>query len=65
MDDVLELVDRQVPEPGPGEVRVRVAASGVKSGFAAAASVYCRALSGTVEGLAGGLAAPSPISISV
>ena len=27
--DVLELVDREVPEPGPGEVRVRVAASGV------------------------------------
>jgi NADPH2:quinone reductase len=27
--DVLELVEREVPEPGPGEVRVRVAASGV------------------------------------
>ncbi|WP_104522533.1 NADPH:quinone reductase [Blastococcus atacamensis] len=27
--DVLELVDRAVPEPGPGEVRVRVAFSGV------------------------------------
>jgi NADPH2:quinone reductase len=27
--DVLELVDREVPEPGPGELRVRVAASGV------------------------------------
>ena len=27
--DVLELVDREVPEPGPGEVRVRVAVSGV------------------------------------
>jgi NADPH2:quinone reductase len=27
--DVLELVDRPVPEPGPGEVRVRVAFSGV------------------------------------
>ena len=27
--DVLELVDREVPEPGPGEVRVRIAASGV------------------------------------
>ena len=27
--DVLELVDRTVPEPGPGEVRVRVAFSGV------------------------------------
>jgi NADPH2:quinone reductase len=27
--DVLELVDRDVPEPGPGEVRVRVAVSGV------------------------------------
>jgi len=26
---VLELVDRQVPEPGPGEVRVRIAVSGV------------------------------------
>jgi NADPH2:quinone reductase len=27
--EVLELVDREVPEPGPGEVRVRVAVSGV------------------------------------
>ncbi|TFV88697.1 NADPH:quinone reductase [Blastococcus sp. CT_GayMR20] len=27
--DVLQLVDRPVPEPGPGEVRVRVAFSGV------------------------------------
>ena len=27
--DVLELVERDVPEPGPGEVRVRVAVSGV------------------------------------
>jgi NADPH:quinone reductase len=27
--DVLELADRPVPEPGPGEVRVRVAYSGV------------------------------------
>ncbi|MFI7601029.1 NADPH:quinone reductase [Actinoplanes sp. NPDC049681] len=27
--DVLEFVDRQVPEPGPGEVRVRVVISGV------------------------------------
>jgi NADPH:quinone reductase len=27
--DVLELTDRPVPEPGPGEVRVRVAFSGV------------------------------------
>jgi NADPH:quinone reductase len=27
--DVLELVEREVPEPGPGEVRVRVAYSGV------------------------------------
>ncbi|MGY1752323.1 alcohol dehydrogenase catalytic domain-containing protein [Blastococcus sp. SYSU D01042] len=27
--DVLELVDAPVPEPGPGEVRVRVAFSGV------------------------------------
>ena len=27
--DVLELVERPVPEPGPGEVRVRVAFSGV------------------------------------
>ena len=27
--DVLELVDREVPEPGPGEVRVRVAVSAV------------------------------------
>ncbi|AGZ41126.1 NADPH:quinone reductase [Actinoplanes friuliensis] len=27
--DVLELVDRQVPDPGPGEVRVRIAVSGV------------------------------------
>ena len=27
--DVLELVDRAAPEPGPGEVRVRVAVSGV------------------------------------
>jgi NADPH:quinone reductase len=27
--EVLELVDRPVPEPGPGEVRVRVAFSGV------------------------------------
>ncbi|MDQ1726346.1 MAG: NADPH:quinone reductase [Frankiaceae bacterium] len=27
--DVLQLVDRDVPEPGPGEVRVRVAVSGV------------------------------------
>ena len=26
---VLELVDRPVPEPGPGEVLVRVAVSGV------------------------------------
>ena len=26
---VLELVDREVPEPGPGEVRVRIAVSGV------------------------------------
>ncbi|GAA2195865.1 NADPH:quinone reductase [Streptomyces bangladeshensis] len=29
--DVLELVDRPVPEPGPGEVRVRVAFSGVNA----------------------------------
>ncbi|MET8164426.1 NADPH:quinone reductase [Streptomyces sp. NPDC005329] len=29
--DVLELVDRPVPEPGPGEVRVRVAISGVNA----------------------------------
>src|SRR5215207_368656 len=28
-DSVLRLVDRDVPEPGPGEVRVRVAVSGV------------------------------------
>ena len=27
--DVLQLVDRPVPEPGPGEVRVRLAFSGV------------------------------------
>jgi NADPH2:quinone reductase len=27
--DVLELVEREAPEPGPGEVRVRVAVSGV------------------------------------
>jgi NADPH:quinone reductase len=27
--DVLELVERETPEPGPGEVRVRVAVSGV------------------------------------
>ncbi len=27
--DVLQLVERDVPEPGPGEVRVRVAVSGV------------------------------------
>jgi NADPH:quinone reductase len=27
--EVLEFVDREVPEPGPGEVRVRVAVSGV------------------------------------
>lgn len=27
--DVLQLVDRDVPEPGPGEVRVRVVVSGV------------------------------------
>jgi NADPH:quinone reductase len=27
--DVLQLVDRPIPEPGPGEVRVRVAYSGV------------------------------------
>lgn len=27
--EVLELVDRDLPSPGPGEVRVRVAASGV------------------------------------
>src|SRR3954454_24576486 len=27
--DVLELTDRPIPEPGPGEVRVRVAFSGV------------------------------------
>ena len=27
--DVLQLVDREVPAPGPGEVRVRVAVSGV------------------------------------
>ena len=27
--DVLQLTDRPVPEPGPGEVRVRVAFSGV------------------------------------
>jgi NADPH:quinone reductase len=27
--DVLQLIDRPVPEPGPGEVRVRVAFSGV------------------------------------
>ncbi|MGW7793920.1 NADPH:quinone reductase, partial [Streptomyces tricolor] len=27
--DVLELVDRPVPEPGPGEVRVRVGVWGV------------------------------------
>ncbi|MDX3245860.1 NADPH:quinone reductase [Streptomyces sp. ME18-1-4] len=27
--DVLQLVDRDLPEPGPGEVRVRVAVSGV------------------------------------
>ena len=27
--DVLQLVDREVPEPGPGEVRVRVVRSGV------------------------------------
>jgi NADPH2:quinone reductase len=27
--DVLELVDREVPEPGPGELRIRVAVSGV------------------------------------
>src|SRR4051794_4529271 len=27
--DVLQLVDRAAPEPGPGEVRVRVAVSGV------------------------------------
>ncbi|MER5194580.1 NADPH:quinone reductase [Streptomyces sp. NPDC002755] len=29
--DVLRLVDRPVPEPGPGEVRVRVAISGVNA----------------------------------
>ncbi|CAM5323148.1 NADPH:quinone reductase [Streptomyces canarius] len=29
--DVLALVDRPVPEPGPGEVRVRVAISGVNA----------------------------------
>ncbi|NEA35756.1 NADPH:quinone reductase [Streptomyces sp. SID13031] len=28
-DSVLHLVDREVPEPGPGEVRIRVAVSGV------------------------------------
>ncbi|MFL6144879.1 MAG: NADPH:quinone reductase [Labedaea sp.] len=28
-DDGFDLVDRRVPEPGPGEVRVRVAVSGV------------------------------------
>src|SRR6187455_1787542 len=27
--DVLELVDRDVPAPGPGQVRVRLAVSGV------------------------------------
>src|SRR5690349_17879444 len=27
--DVLELVERPVPEPGPGEVRVRIVRSGV------------------------------------
>ncbi|HEY6744686.1 MAG TPA: alcohol dehydrogenase catalytic domain-containing protein, partial [Mycobacteriales bacterium] len=27
--DVLELVERDTPEPGPGEVRVRIARSGV------------------------------------
>ncbi|HEY4603315.1 MAG TPA: alcohol dehydrogenase catalytic domain-containing protein, partial [Blastococcus sp.] len=27
--DVLQLTDRPIPEPGPGEVRVRVAFSGV------------------------------------
>src|SRR4051794_16847290 len=27
--DVLQLTDRPVPEPGPGEVRVRIAFSGV------------------------------------
>jgi NADPH:quinone reductase len=27
--DVLELTDREVPEPGPGEVRVRIVVSGV------------------------------------
>ncbi|WP_250031253.1 NADPH:quinone reductase [Paractinoplanes maris] len=27
--EVLQLVDREVPEPGPGEVRVRIAVSGV------------------------------------
>jgi NADPH:quinone reductase len=27
--DVLELVERDVPEPGPGEVRVRIARSGI------------------------------------
>src|SRR3954462_2250106 len=26
---VLELVDREVPEPGPGEVRVRIVVSGI------------------------------------
>lgn len=28
-DSVLQLVDREIPEPGPGEVRIRVAVSGV------------------------------------
>jgi NADPH2:quinone reductase len=28
-DSVLRLVDRELPEPGPGEVRIRVAVSGV------------------------------------
>jgi hypothetical protein len=28
-DDVLQLVERPVPEPGPGQVRVRVVVSGV------------------------------------
>ena len=29
LDEVLELVDQETPEPGPGEVRVRVVVSGV------------------------------------
>ena len=32
--DVLELIDRPVPEPGPGEVRVRIAFSGAGVRFA-------------------------------